>query len=555
LTALRRRTVVPLLGALPLAGAIAAIAFGLQSSLSPPPPGARLTTEAVGRLERLHVVDALEQLPGVRPLRTTCTTRHHVNRLFIAGRLEAVIHGAHFVSWIGGGGAPTRRLVDEAELAGCPGFLVDELSHRLRFGLATFRRRIRLGRGRTGDILRAHGPLTVVELTVSRRSMVPLRVRLVTPQLRATADIVSASATAGVRRLPVRALTAADYLHLAETGLAHTERVFWNPSRHWYDERVSRGWNPARPLARLWSAFPLFEAIDAVAIADPTPANRAAVESFTRGAERYFDANLSPAGGYVWYPGIENPREHAYFDDNGWWELSYLDAYRSTGDRRNLLDAEKAFRFIAVAGWDPVSGGTWWETLHLHKTSEPLAAEIYTGLGLYQITGDRTYLDTALRFLRWANRHSWNAGRQLYSRSATDGTVLDYVEGMMVGADLELCRIRHVTGRCPAAEQLAKASLAAFPRDADWTPVADVVYLRFLLALYHADGNRAWYDLVAANAHRALTLAVSSDGLYFKRWDGQRFPARLLQPDAATLSLFAWLAGVPPPRTVGARAA
>jgi hypothetical protein len=60
---------------------------------------------------------------------------------------------------------------------------------------------------------------------------------------------------------------------------------------------------------------------------------------------------------------------------------------------------------------------------------------------------------------------------------------------------------------------------------------------------------------VAANARRALKLARSTDHLYFKRWDGRRFPAKLLQPDAATLSLFAWLAGVPPPRTDSARSA
>ena len=149
------------------------------------------------------------------------------------------------------------------------------------------------------------------------------------------------------------------------------------------------GLAPAAAARALWSAFPLFEALDAVALADPTPANRRAVETFARGAERYFDPNLKPVGGYTWYPGMTNPLQHAFFDDNGWWEMSYLDAYRATDDPHDLIDAERAFRFIQEAGWDPHSGGTWWETLHRHKTSEPLAAEIYTGLGLYQITPTR----------------------------------------------------------------------------------------------------------------------------------------------------------------------
>ena len=334
------------------------------------------------------------------------------------------------------------------------------------------------------------------------------------------------------------------FLPLAETGLARTRRVFWNPSLHWYDERLPATWDPARPLARLWDAFALFEALDSVAMADPTPANREAVDAFARGAERYWNAALEPMPAYAWYPGTANPHEHTYFDDNGWWELAFLDAYQTTGESHDLLDAERAFRFIADEGWNSVGGGTWWETRHLHITSEPLAAEIYVGLALYRITGDATYLDTAQKFLDWADAHSWNAGRQLYGRNSTDGTVLDYVEGLMIGAQLELCSIRHVPGPCTKAEQLARASVKAFGYYVSWTPAADLIYMRFLLDLYRADGNQRWYRLVYDNAVRVRRLARSPDGLYFKRWNGERFPARLLQPDAATLGLFALVGGV-----------
>ncbi len=271
------------------------------------------------------------------------------------------------------------------------------------------------------------------------------------------------------------------------------------------------------------------------------------MNTFSSGAERYFNAALKPVGGYGYYPGQTDPREHTFFDDNGWWELAYLDAYRATRSPRDLRDAERAFRFIAVSGWDHRAGGTWWETLHEHKTSEPLAAEIYAGFALYRATGVRSYLRTAETFLTWADSHSWNATAHLYGRSSTDPTVLDYVEGMMIGAQLELCEIRRSAGPCTKAEQLARASAAAFPRFSDWTPAADVVYLRFLLDLYREDANPVWYRVVDDNARRAARLARSEDGLYFKRWDGGKFPARLLQPDAATLGLFALVGGTEPP--------
>jgi hypothetical protein len=337
------------------------------------------------------------------------------------------------------------------------------------------------------------------------------------------------------------------FVALAEYDLARTEKVFWDPQAHWYYERLPKTWNPTKPLARLWAAFPLFEAVDAVAIADPTPANKAAVQTFALGAEKYYNPAIKPVGGYDWYPGIRNPKEHTYFDDNGWWELAYLDAYRATGDTRDLHDAELAFRFIAVSGWDPDGGGVWWETLHLHKTSEPLAAEIYGGLALYQYTHQATYLQTAEKFLNWANRYSWNTAKGLYQRNETDATVLDYVEGMMIGADLELCQIRGVTGPCTAAEQLAKASVKVFPYYVDWTPAADLIYLRFMLDLYQYDGNAQWYTMVYDNAMRARKLALAPDGFYFRHWNGSRFPVRLLQPAAATLALFAWVGGTTPP--------
>ena len=341
-------------------------------------------------------------------------------------------------------------------------------------------------------------------------------------------------------------VTPPQFLGLAEAGVAQARRSFWNARLHWFNQRLS-GAPTVKPLATLWSAFPLFEAIDAEALADPTAANRAAVRAFAAGAERYFNPNLRPVGGYAYYPGTRNPMEHTYFDDNGWWELAFIDAYRATGDRRDLRDAERAFRFIAVSGWDPVNGGVWWETLHLHKTSEPLAAEIYTGLALYRITGQHSYLETALRFLRWADTSSWNTTEHLVGRNATDGTVLDYVEGPMIGAELELCAIRHVHGRCAPAEALARASVAAFPREADWTPAADMIYLHFLLDLYETDGNPAWFGDVLANAEHAYRNARSGGVFFFKRWDGRRFPEPLLQPDAATLALFAWLGGAHAP--------
>lgn len=337
----------------------------------------------------------------------------------------------------------------------------------------------------------------------------------------------------------------AQFLAAATSGVAVAERAWWNPRLGWYDDRLDRSWRPRMPLAYLWSAFPLFETIDAIAIAEPSAATRAAVRRFAAGAERYWNPSV---GGYAYYIGTHTRGWTTYFDDNGWWGIAFVDAFRATGDRRYLSDADRAFTFIVRSGWDSAGGGIWWDTRHDHTTAEPLAAAAYVGAVLYAATHRASYLAEAKKLVAWANAHSWNASAQLYGRNPHDGTPMDYVQGMMIGAELELCRAAGLTGDCAAAEALAKSSLRTFPHYLDWSATADGMYLRFLLDLYRYDGDKTLYTLAADNAARALANAATPDGLYMKNWaGGDVHPAGLLRTDAGTLALFAQLAATPPP--------
>jgi Glycosyl hydrolase family 76 len=337
----------------------------------------------------------------------------------------------------------------------------------------------------------------------------------------------------------------AGFLQAAELGVRQARVHWWDSRRGWYDERLDKTWQPNRPLARLWSVYPLFESLDAIALGDPTPAHRAAVRVFAANAEEYYNARVAPVGGYAYYIDTRISTADTFFDDNGWWGIAFVDAYRATGDRRYLADAEKALRFISVSGWDPAAGGTWWDTRHRHKTAEPLAAGAYVAVALYEATGETSYLRTALKFVDWADTHAWNADSGLYARSDTDATVLDYVQGMMIGAHLELCELPGRRADCVKAEALARASAIAFR--SDWEPASDVIYLRFVLDLYRHDGNPRWYRLVEKVARRAAVNGRAPGGLFLNRWDGTTARGTLLRFHAATVSLFAWLGATAPP--------
>jgi len=332
------------------------------------------------------------------------------------------------------------------------------------------------------------------------------------------------------------------YLLIAERGAVRAERLWRDPRLGWYDERLYD--HDRYPLATIWGAVPLFETLDAIDIASPTPAHRSAVASFADGAERYFDRALGRSAGYAPYPG-DRGRVVAWFDDNGWWGLAFMDAYRATGSARYLKDAERAFGFIAAQGWDPTSGGLWWNTSHPYKAGEALASGTLLGAMLYRETGRAFYLSQVQRFLGWADGHMLTEDG-LFALSSVSAIPAPYVEGPLIEAYRVLCEAG-VGGDCARAGELAEAARARFEERLTMGPQFDTIYLHWML-LYSAQTGTPWWARLARNmARRAEQHAVEPDGLYLRAWDGspitrhQAAPG-MLQTDAATLELFAWLA-------------
>ena len=331
------------------------------------------------------------------------------------------------------------------------------------------------------------------------------------------------------------------FLNAAQQGLLAVRTHWWNAQAGWYNDTYN-GQPPAMPLARLWSAYPLFETLVGVDLAQPTSATKAALTSFAdQAATLYWNPNVKPVGGYGYYPGMRSGDANVYYDDSGWWGLSFIDTYRATHNEKYLADAKRAMKFIVGSGWDAShGGGVWWDTFHHHKTIEPLAAAVMIGTRLYVANHDTWALGWAEKLLAWANAHSFDRARGLYKRSATDSTDMDYVQGLMVTANWELCKALHRPAMCTKARQVANASLRQFPSDLNWAPMYDVVYLQWMLQYYRESGDARFYDLAAHNAARALA-SVNESGYYLNRWDGTPL-ADGLGEEASNLELFAWMA-------------
>jgi hypothetical protein len=342
-----------------------------------------------------------------------------------------------------------------------------------------------------------------------------------------------------------QAASRAHYRSVAKEGIAGAKRHWWSSSRRWYDDRLND--HDAHPLATIWSIVPLFEAIDGAAIGDPAKARVKAVRSFASKAEQYWNPNVAPHGAYAPYLGDRNGSERTWFDDNGWWGLAFVDAYRATGDRRYLDDAARALRFIDARGWDP-GHGMWWNTSRPHHSLEALSSASALAAELYRHTGKTSYRRIARKYLRWAEKHATKSRRGLYATS--EQGVMSYVQGAMLGAHIALCRKGDETA-CRRAHEVAQACFEKWEgKSPDHAPQFDTILMRYLLQLGDLDHDPTWYDWVSRVADRAEDRA-RSDGLFLRFWDGSKagshgdgaggFQPGMLQTHAATVALFAWL--------------
>ncbi len=92
-----------------------------------------------------------------------------------------------------------------------------------------------------------------------------------------------------------------------------------------------------------------------------------------------------------------------YFDDAGWWGLTWLNAYNFTGEAKYLDLAENILSYINANGWDTTCAGGVWQDTKDGAQKDAIANELYFELAarLYRTTGNSTYLSEANAEWSW----------------------------------------------------------------------------------------------------------------------------------------------------------
>jgi hypothetical protein len=335
-----------------------------------------------------------------------------------------------------------------------------------------------------------------------------------------------------------------DYQQLAEAGVRQAAR--WQHGG-WYCEYLSCAHGPY-PLVTIWGEVPLFETADALATALPSPTHRALVDRFAHANERYWDRAL---GGYAPYPGDRAGTVRAFFDDNGWEGLAFFNAYKATHERRWLVDAQRAFHFIATRGWDRNGGGMWWNTSHPYHSGPALAADSLLGILLYGEDHERGQLDDVKMYVDWANANDNHDERQLYLEMPNHSeSVNDYVQAPLIYAQYLLCKDGEGESYCVQAGRvaatLAEQHVDAYGYEYNYGPEYDAIFMQWMAAYGQATGEPYWLTLAEVNAAAAATNAANGRGLWLSSWwggeiaDPETHP-NMLRTAAATTSLFAWV--------------
>jgi predicted alpha-1,6-mannanase (GH76 family) len=155
---------------------------------------------------------------------------------------------------------------------------------------------------------------------------------------------------------------------------------------------------------------------------------------------------------------------NGYYDDEGWWALTWINAYDLTGNGAYLNQAKYIFADM-TGGWDGTcGGGIWWSKARHYKNA--IANELFLQVAV--ALQERAPGDTV--YARWAQREwAWFQGSGMLTGShlVIDGLAAcqpdmssptwTYNQGVLIGGLVALARMTGSEAPLATAERIADA--------------------------------------------------------------------------------------------------
>ena len=234
-----------------------------------------------------------------------------------------------------------------------------------------------------------------------------------------------------------------------------------------------------------------------------------------------------------------------YYDDEGWWGLTWVNAYDATGNGAYLTMAKTIFSNIS-AGWDSTcNGGIWWSKDRTYKNAIPNELFLELATRLHERTsgdnGSGSYLDWANREWTWFSHsglinasHLINDG--LTSNCQNNGqTTWTYNQGAILGGLTDLYKITGNSSYLSQAESIANAAIGKLvnvngvlkePNEPCGSscggdiPQFKGIFMRNLFYLYGSDHQQTYATFLQTNANSIWQNDQNSSGQFGMMWYG-----------------------------------
>lgn len=211
-----------------------------------------------------------------------------------------------------------------------------------------------------------------------------------------------------------------------------------------------------------------------------------------------------------------------FYDDDGWWALTWIKAYDLTGETRYLDMAKTIFNDMKQ-GWDSTcGGGIWWKKKRIYKNAITNELFLSVAARLHLRTkgdsGPGSYLDWAQRTWRWFKNSGMINGDNLVNDGLNDAchndgkTVWTYNQGVILGGLVDLYKATNDRSLITQAQAIADATLKKLaPKGilqescepsscgADG-PQFKGVFIRNLHYLYEITNTPAYKNFITQNA-------------------------------------------------------
>ncbi len=164
------------------------------------------------------------------------------------------------------------------------------------------------------------------------------------------------------------------------------------------------------------------------------------------------------------------PFINRYYDDEGWWALTWIKAYALTGDPQYLTLAESIFKDLTKGWTQTCGGGLRWSKFANYKDAISNALFLQISSQLHTlIPHDKKYRRWALREWKWFSHTGMLTQSGLVvdgidpitCQPIVDSTTWTYNQGAIIGGLVDLYKVTHQPSLLLTAEKTAGAVLAS----------------------------------------------------------------------------------------------